>query len=112
MKIEFILALVLGAFLSMGIAFAVENKGAASMVLQGGSSGDVPFPHHKHQNALGDCNLCHNLFPQEPGGVEKLKAEGRLKKKAVMEQCKSCHRKRTDKGERGGPVGCKACHRK
>ena len=45
------------------------------MVLQGGKLGSVPFSHHLHQNAIRDCNICHTLFPQIAGSIEKLKAE-------------------------------------
>ena len=40
-----------------------ENLGMADIVLEGGSTGDVPFPHHKHQKALNnDCQNYHNIF--------------------------------------------------
>ena len=96
----------------VGISFVLfktavaQNKGAADMVLQGGKPGDVLFPHHMHQSALGNCDLCHNLFPQTKGGIDKLKAEGKLKKKEVMDQCQACHRQKT------GPIKCSECHKK
>ena len=99
-------------FLFASIAVSNENKGAATLVLQGGSDGNISFPHHRHQNTLGSCNPCHNLFPQTPGSIEKNKAEGKLKKKEVMEQCRTCHRQKTDNGEKAGPINCKGCHRK
>ena len=83
-----------------------QNKGAADMMLQGGKLGDVPFPHHLHQSVLEDCKLCHNLFPQISGSIEKLKAEGKLKKKEVMDRCQACHRQKT------GPIKCGECHKK
>lgn len=87
-----------------------ENKGEAQMVISGGKTGNVPFPHHAHQRSLADCKPCHELFPQEKGAVEKLKADGRLKKKSVMKTCQSCHRKIKKTGEKSGPIGCKDCH--
>ena len=112
MKTALFLTIILAMFLVTSIAISDQNKGAATIVLQGGSSGNVSFPHHRHQNALGDCNLCHGLFPQNAGSAERLKAEGKLKKKEVMEQCRTCHRKRADKGKRAGPTSCKGCHQK
>ena len=85
---------------------AIENKGSSDIVLQGGKAGSISFPHHKHQNNLKDCNLCHNLFPQNSGSIDKLKTEGKLKIKEVMTQCQDCHR------QKGGPKNCNGCHKK
>lgn len=88
-----------------------ENRGAAEMVLTGGRTGDVPFPHSAHQQGtMADCTACHTLFPQEKGSIERLKAEGDLKPKAVMKDCQKCHRQRKKAGEKSGPTGCKGCH--
>jgi hypothetical protein len=55
---------------------------------------DVHFPHHRHQDALGDCNICHDLFPKKLGSIDELKNQGKLKKKQVMqEHCIDCHKK-------------------
>ena len=91
-------------------AFAAADKGAENIILFGGKTGEVPFPHAAHQNALEDCNVCHTLFPQRAGIVETLKREGKLKKKQLMKQCQSCHRKMKKTGEKTGPTRCKACH--
>lgn len=92
-------------------AFAVQNGGAEKIALKGGSRGTVPFPHHRHQNALQDCNICHSLFPQEPGGIERLKAEGKLVKQQVMKKlCINCHRTLKRIGRPGGPITCAKCH--
>ena len=40
-----------------------ENKGAEIILIFDGKMRDVHFPHHRHQDALGDCNICHDLFP-------------------------------------------------
>ncbi len=90
---------------------SVQNKGAAEIDLYGGKSGNVPFPHLRHQNVLEDCNICHTLFPQEAGAIQKLKNAGELKKKQVMnKQCTKCHRQLRKKGEKTGPITCKTCH--
>ncbi|MFZ5573035.1 MAG: cytochrome c3 family protein [Thermodesulfobacteriota bacterium] len=101
-----------GLVLMAGIAAMAmaENKGAEEMVLQGGASGNVAFPHHRHQNALADCNLCHAQFPQTAGAVEGLKKDGKLAKKAVMNACVKCHRQKAKEGGKTGPTSCKQCH--
>jgi hypothetical protein len=111
MKKKLAIAFILGTFLPASIA-AIENMGREKMVLHGGASGDVPFPHHGHQTALKDCNPCHSLYPQVSGSIEKMQAEGKLKKKQAMNQCKTCHRNRTAQGQKAGPVKCRDCHKK
>ena len=89
----------------------VENKGAAKIKLPGGKRGPVPFPHHQHQDKLGDCDICHSVFPQEAGIIETLKAEGKLKKKHVMNKlCTKCHRQKKREGIKAGPTTCSKCH--
>lgn len=107
--------LIVVAFLVLSsapvLAGASEDKGAENMVLEGGNSGPVPFPHRQHQLVLEDCMICHSVFPQEAGSIEALKAGGELKKKQVMnKQCTACHRKMKKAGEKTGPVTCKSCH--
>jgi cytochrome c-type protein NrfB len=107
MKAKLMIPLVVS--LSFFVLFKItvgQNKGAADMMLQGGKPGDVPFAHHLHQSNLGNCDLCHNLFPQAKGSIDKLKAEGKLKKKEVMDQCRDCHK------EKQGPIKCSECHKK
>jgi hypothetical protein len=88
-----------------------QNKGAADMILEGGTSGKVAFPHHRHQQALGDCNICHAAFPQKAGAIEDLKAQGKLARKQIMnEQCTQCHKEKKRDGVKAGPTTCTACH--
>jgi hypothetical protein len=102
------LLFVLGAAIGLS---AVEKKGADQMVLEGGPTGDVPFPHHRHQNVLEDCTVCHELFGQKDGAIEKLKAAGKLEPKTVMNKlCTSCHKKYRLQGKKTGPVTCRTCH--
>jgi hypothetical protein len=90
---------------------AVEDKGAAQLVLEGGATGNVPFPHHRHQAVLTDCNVCHEVFDRQNGAIEKLKAAGKLEPKEVMNKlCTSCHKEKRLKGEKTGPVTCRKCH--
>ncbi|MEJ5357223.1 MAG: cytochrome c3 family protein [Desulfobacterales bacterium] len=95
------------------LAFAADDRGAAHLVLEGGTSGPVPFPHALHQEHLGDCLICHAVFPQRRGAIEALKAQGVLSRKQVMnEQCTRCHRERKQEGKPAGPTACTTCHRK
>jgi hypothetical protein len=92
-------------------AVALENMGAAKISLNGGSRGIVPFPHHDHQNRLQDCQKCHTLFPQEQDSIDKMKEEGKLVKKQVMnELCINCHKATKKTGSKSGPTTCSKCH--
>jgi cytochrome c-type protein NrfB len=113
MKRKLIIFLILVFLFLLFTTISGQNKGASNMVLQGGKLGNVPFSHHLHQNAIRDCNICHNLFPQAAGSTEKLKAEGKLKKKEVMDQCVECHKKEaTTNGNKALPTKCSECHKK
>ncbi len=101
---------IIGIILAPLLLIAAQNRGAEEMLLSGGKRGDVPFPHRIHQVVLDDCNKCHDLFPQIPGSIEKLKANQTLGKKQVMKQCRNCHKAKKGSGEKAGPTGCKACH--
>jgi hypothetical protein len=114
----------IGRILAAGLAAAViaaaslpaaeTDKGAETMMLEGGRQGAVPFPHHRHQSVLGDCNLCHGVFPQESGAIARLKAAGQLKAKSdVMNKlCIKCHRAKKTAGEKSGPLTCTTCHQR
>ena len=87
------------------------NPGAAEIVLEGGTTGKVPFPHRRHQGALTDCTICHAVFPQKPGAIEELKEAGKLPRKQVMnELCTRCHKDRQTAGKSSGPTACLKCH--
>jgi len=94
-------------------AAAVENKGPEQITLNGGERGEVHFPHHRHQNKLGDCNICHSLFPQEQHAIARLKKEGKLVPKQIMNKlCIKCHKAEKQAGHTAGPVTCSKCHHK
>ena len=96
---------------SIAISQATENQGAENIELAGGKRGNVPFPHRLHQKNLGDCQICHSVFPQEPGAIQELKAQGALKKKYVMNKlCTKCHKEKKKAGQGSGPTTCKKCH--
>ena len=111
MKLKAVVLALTGCILVAGFSLAMENMGADQIELNGGTRGQVPFPHHQHQNVLVDCNVCHGVFPQEKGAIDRLKAEGKLQKKEVMNKlCTSCHKEKKKAGEKTGPVTCKQCH--
>jgi hypothetical protein len=111
---KMITALVFATLTAAGWAWAADtptNKGAAEIVLEGGTSGSVAFPHQRHQEKLTDCNICHAAFPQKAGSIEALKAQGKLAKKQIMnEQCTKCHKEKRQAGEKAGPTTCTTCH--
>jgi len=104
------MALILTVSLAAA-ALAAVDKGAESISLDGGSRGRVPFPHHRHQGALKDCRVCHDLFPQEKDSIHKLKGEGHLVSKQVMNKlCITCHKAEEKAGKPSGPKTCAQCH--
>ncbi len=112
MKKTVTLILFMANILLFSTLLWAQNKGAKEIVIPGGTTGSVMVRHHVHQNTLGDCNLCHNLFPQTAGIVQKLKDEGKLERKKLMNQCQKCHREKTSAGLKAGPVTCNGCHAK
>ena len=112
-----ILSVVLTAMAVLVIGVSVwssdkePDKGAENIEMDGGRSGRVPFPHHRHQKTLGDCAICHSVFPQEAGSIEALKANGQIAKKHVMNKlCTKCHKEEKKAGRQSGPTTCTTCH--
>jgi hypothetical protein len=106
-----VLFIVFGMVFATAMAVAVENKGAAEIMLYGGKKGNVTFPHHMHQDNIKDCKVCHDLFPQEAGVIKDLKNQGELKKKQVMNnKYLKCHKAKKKAGEEAGPTKCSKCH--
>jgi len=64
-KSKIILLVIIGMAAAVISVAQEQNKGADKMELFGGEKGNVPFPHHKHQEVLKDCNICHADFPQK-----------------------------------------------
>lgn len=105
-----ILTVALPLLLTAAIAIAA-NRGPEQIDIFGGERGKVPFPHARHQDNLKDCNICHSVFPQETDAIKKLKEQGSLKKKKVMNlQCIKCHKQGKKDGKPHGPVTCSTCH--
>jgi|WetSurMetagenome_2_1015567.scaffolds.fasta_scaffold398446_2 hypothetical protein len=89
------------------------NKGASEIKISGGDKGDISFPHHKHQEVLQDCKICHSIFPQKIGVIKEMKENGSLQEKQVMDGlCRKCHRERKEAGKESGPITCSECHGK
>lgn len=111
-KVFVMIALII--FLGYAIGASVDqNMGAEQIILEGGQAGKIPFPHRLHQETIGNCEQCHDMFAQQLGSIEQLKAEGKLKKKQVMNQnCTRCHREKNNEGVKSGPTSCTGCHHK
>ena len=112
-KLSVLLISIVVIAIGSSLAFSdnIQNKGSASFEMDGGTRGKVPFPHHQHQENLGDCTICHSIFPQKPGSIEELKAQGKLKKKYVMNKlCTKCHKDIKKTGRKTGPTTCAKCH--
>ncbi len=112
MKSKTIVVLIIaGMVFTAAWVAANQDRGAADIALNGGTSGKVPFPHQRHQETLKDCKICHDTFPQTPGAIDELKAQDKLKKKQVMNKlCVNCHKAEKKAGNTSGPTTCKACH--
>ena len=90
-----------------------SDLGAENMQLEGGTLGDVPFPHRLHQETVNDCSACHELFPRESGAIRAQQQAGALKKQKVMnDQCIKCHLARSSAGKSAGPTKCGTCHQR
>ena len=112
-KLSIVLISIAAIIIGSSLAFSGNdpNKGANSIEIDGGTRGKVPFPHHRHQENLVDCTICHSIFPQKPGSIEELKAQGKLKKKYVMNKlCTKCHKEMKMAGRKTGPLTCSKCH--
>ena len=115
MKMRMIVLVLIALMLVTGGAVALciadQDKGAQDIELAGGKRGNVPFPHHRHQETSADCNICHGVFEQKAGSIEELKTQGKLKPKYVMNKlCTKCHKEKKKAGEKTGPTTCKKCH--
>lgn len=111
MKFKLPLIFILSVCLSIPLAIAATNQGSKQIDLHGGTRGKVPFPHQRHQTAIGDCKVCHHIFPQTPGAIEALQSQGQLKPKQVMNKmCINCHRAEKKAGKPSGPTTCNQCH--
>jgi len=110
LKNKWLVGIILSGVVStMGLA--MENKGAANIQIEGSTRGAVPFPHRIHQDKLGDCKICHAVFPQETQSLAKLKNKRQLKPKEVMNKlCVKCHKAEKKAGNKTGPTTCSKCH--
>ena len=107
---KWVAGIILSGFIST-IALAMENKGPADIQIYGGSRGTIPFPHRIHQERLSNCKTCHAFFPQESQSLAKLKKNGQMKPKKVMNKlCLKCHKAEKKAGNKAGPTKCSKCH--
>ena len=102
-----------GMMLASVFTFAGETQGRKEISLNGGASGNILFPHHRHQEIVKDCQTCHGDFDQTEGALAAAKKADILKKKQIMNNtCLKCHRAMKKAKEKTGPVSCKGCHTK
>ena len=106
-----IICICIVLLLSAAVSAAVMEAGPADLLIDGGERGGVQFPHQRHQTVLGDCNICHDLFPQKSGSIRELINKNELGKKQVMnDHCIKCHRESKNAGKAAGPTTCSKCH--
>ncbi|WP_419662466.1 putative cyctchrome c, class III family protein [Desulfosarcina variabilis str. Montpellier] len=106
-----IITLAVFALTGSAVMAWAANNGPANIDIFGGKSGKTPFPHAQHQKRIQDCNVCHSVFPQEKDAIKKMKAQGTIKPKKVMNlQCIKCHKEEKRAGNPSGPLTCKTCH--
>lgn len=107
-------ALLFAAVAPSAAADGTADNGAEEIMIDAGSKGSVFFPHRQHQETSSiSCQTCHELFPKEAGSIARLKGEGTLKPRQVMNSlCISCHRETAAAGKPAGPRSCSVCHAK
>ena len=111
MKVRVILAILLLFCFVSSLSIAMQNHGDKEIKIDGGKKGAITFPHHLHQDTIGDCNVCHSIFPKKKGAIKNSIAAKMLKKKQVMTKtCLKCHRANKKAGKNHGPTKCSACH--
>ncbi|MBF0234906.1 MAG: cytochrome c3 family protein [Desulfamplus sp.] len=104
-----VLIMILAA--ALVIAAENENRGGEILKVDGGSKGEVTFPHKEHQDNLKDCKLCHDTFPQKLGVIKEMKDKKELKRKQVMNDvCLKCHKDYKKANKAYGPINCNGCH--
>jgi len=69
---------------------------AADTIVLHSESGNVVFPHKKHQESIKDCTVCHKT------SLGTIRESGQYRPHKL---CIGCHEK-----EKSGPVNCLGCH--
>ena len=103
-------SILIALIVAIPVYLCAANQGAEKIILDGGASGKVNFAHRQHQNNLGDCKVCHTLFPQEKNAISQMRKKGSLKKREAMNQCVNCHKDLKKQSKPSGPVSCRGCH--
>jgi len=104
---RFITILLAVTFLASGALIAFADNGPAEVKLEA-SMGTVTFQHQAHQARVADCTTCHHKGVEAGActSCHGVKAEAPKAKDAFHKLCKGCH------ADKGGPTGCKDCHKK
>ncbi len=110
-KVSLFMICIISIFFVFTVYVQSAQKGAVDIIIKGGKTGNIPFPHARHQKNLNDdCQICHKLFPQKKGIIDKQKEKHILEKKVVMNNCLACHKEMASQGKQTGPVKCNGCH--
>jgi cytochrome c553 len=101
---KLLLALMLVAFAS---TVAIAAEGPAEVKFDA-KMGTVTFNHAGHQGTVTDCTTCHHkgLEAGTCKSCHGVDPAAPKTKDAYHNLCKGCHDKK------GGPTGCKDCHKK
>jgi len=81
---------------ALAVLCSAETGFAADRIELPSESGNVVFPHKKHQESVRDCKVCHKTSPGT------IKEAGQFRPHTL---CIGCH----EKGK-PGPVSCANCH--
>ena len=103
-----IAVLLVAGFLAAGALVATAADNGPETIQLEAKMGTVTFPHQAHQATVADCTTCHHKGVEAGAcsachGVDPAAPKA---KDAFHKQCKGCHQ------EKGGPTGCKDCHKK
>lgn len=101
---KLLFVLILAAFAA---TVAIAAEGPAEVKFEA-KMGTVTFNHAGHQERVSDCTTCHHKGVdagtcKSCHGVDPAAPKA---KDAFHDQCKGCHQ------DKGGPTGCKDCHKK
>ncbi len=92
------LQLIVSPFVIMLLPSVMLASSGAEIIELQNAMGRIRFYHHRHQERLGDCAICHGNKPGKIGGL-------RIEWGHAI--CKNCHFK-----VKNGLIDCVDCHQK